>query len=463
MGAPNQEREQLITMKTVAILAIAVLIAVSATESDSATEVFAKEFEEFAAEETEFAQQKEAGEGLVQLVENLKSVSTPEHAAHVAEISKHASLLRVGDNKAKAYKHNYTAAKRALKAAVSALKRDLTAGHNHDSRALRQAKSFGAGVVNSAHSNGKSTVRKYRDRACPTKRAEEKANSKKTAAKNAMHALTRGKICSGGLRTTWGDMDVDKNRPKFGAELRNKWDKTRGSYIKAQQKYNAAVQAHKNALYKHNRAMSAFRTALGIEARNANNTCRNSHKEYQRLCRDVQNNVRTRKEVYKAGQAITCYVDNMTSNARAKACADRRLNTSLFNIACGSLPRCSSISSNENSFGPRGWSPTSRNCRGAKPSPPSRPSTGGVITTGKTKYGKACNSTAHKICQGYNIKCYRTSLHQCKIDCTKNRSCHMAEHQKRSTMCCLSKIATKAKCPGSWSHAGGWVGYNICH
>merc|ERR1712196_537514 len=50
-------------------------------------------------------------------------------------------------------------------------------------------------------------------------------------------------VCSG-LGSTWGDMDVDKSTPKYGEELRNKWDKKRAEYEKAKKKYDDATAKH---------------------------------------------------------------------------------------------------------------------------------------------------------------------------------------------------------------------------
>merc|ERR1711939_898177 len=54
------------------------------------------------------------------------------------------------------------------------------------------------------------------------------------------------------------------------------------------------------------------------------------------------------------------------------------------------------------------------------------------------------------ICMGYNIKCWRTSLENCKKTCAKTAYCRIAEYSTTGT-CCTSKYATKATCPGSFT------------
>jgi len=159
-------------------------------------------------------------------------------------------------------------------------------------------------------------------------------------------------------------MDVEKNVPKFGTELRNKWNRARAAYLKHMAKFKAAEKAHRAALKKHNAAMAEFKTALRIEVANAFSACRNAHKEYEALKKEVAANVASRKQVFISTLLITCYVDNITSNASAKACADRkrRASTSQWNINGGSLARCPSKAHLTNSMGPAGWKPSSRAC-----------------------------------------------------------------------------------------------------
>merc|ERR1712093_104159 len=85
---------------------------------------------------------------------------------------------------------------------------------------------------------------------------------------------------------------------------------------------------------------------------------------YEALKREVASNVNSRKQVFISTLLITCYVDNITSNASAKACADRkrRASTSQWNINGGSLARCPSKAHLTNSMGPAGWKPSSRAC-----------------------------------------------------------------------------------------------------
>lgn len=180
-----------------------------------------------------------------------------------------------------------------------------------------------------------------------------------------MDGIADGKICD--ISTTWGDMDIDKSTAKYGTALRNKWDTVRAQFVKAKTEWNSATKAHNNAIAAHQRSMAGFTTALGIEAQNTLDTCRSAHKQYALLVRDVQSNVNTRKQTYVAGLVIQCYVDNITSNAGAKKCADgaRGANVSKWNINAGSLAACASNASNQNKYGPKGWKATSDNCKDA--------------------------------------------------------------------------------------------------
>merc|ERR1711998_516502 len=102
-------------------------------------------------------------------------------------------------------------------------------------------------------------------------RDEEAADEAKKSAKKVVDGIKGRKICP--LSSTWGDMDVEKSVPKFGTELRNKWDKTRAEYSKAKAAYDSAVKAHQDATNKYNTAMAAFKTALTVEANNVHTAC----------------------------------------------------------------------------------------------------------------------------------------------------------------------------------------------
>merc|ERR1712072_144126 len=77
--------------------------------------------------------------------------------------------------------------------------------------------------------------------------------------------------------------------------------------------------------------------------------------------------------------------------------------------------------------------------------------------------GKPCGSKTGPICQGYNLRCRKLKdLAACKASCLSDKRCNVAEWTPTSKTCCDSAIATKAKCPGEWSHRGDWTGYTIC-
>jgi len=345
------------------LLLLAALVVASSAMYDSWDAIPVSENKE-AAPATTFAEESVAS--LAQEASHLRSVSQAHMALHVERIARHAMLLQgaSAEDKAKAYAHNFNNSKNAIRSALKALTSQLNAGHRHDSAALRGEKGRGNRVISNAQTKGRNKCASYRHKACPTKREEEVANKKKDAARRAMTNQGNGKICSGGLSTTFGDMDVEKNVPKFGTELRNKWNRARANYLKHRGKYNAAVKAHRAALKKYNDAMAKFNTALRIEVSNAASACKSAHAEYNALKREVASNVASRKQVFISTLLITCYVDNITSNASAKACADRkrRASTSQWNINGGSLARCPSKAHLTNSMGPASWKPSSRTC-----------------------------------------------------------------------------------------------------
>merc|ERR1712054_427092 len=295
----------------------------------------------------EVSLEQESVQSLVHAAKHLQKVSQVHMQMHADRIAKHAQMIQSASaaEKAKAYAHNFNNSKKAIRSALKALTNQLNAGHKHDVNALRLERNRGNGIIGKANNRGKGKVMSFRAKACPTKRLEDEARAKKDAARKSMHNLGNGKICSGGLGTTFGDMDRDK------------FNKSRG-------KYAAATKAHKLALQKYNVAMAQFKTALRIEVSNAQTACSNAHKEYEALKKEVASNVNSRKNVFISTLVITCYVDNITSNASAKACANkkRRASTNQWNINGGTLARCPSKAHLEASFGPKGWQPTKRTC-----------------------------------------------------------------------------------------------------
>merc|ERR1711988_1942660 len=305
-------------------------------------------------------------ETLLTTVRDMSTVA-PEHLKeHVEVVAHHARLIEAG--KAKAYAHNFSKSQAAIRSAIKSLNAELQTGHDHDVKALATARGTGNKIVKDADDAAMKRVRDYRDKACPTKRAEESAQAKKDAAKKKMDGIADGKICD--ISTTWGDMDIDKSTAKYGTALRNKWDTVRAQFVKAKTEWNSATKAHNNAIAAHQRSMAGFTTALGIEAQNTLDTCRSSHEQYALLVRDVQSNVNTRKQTYVAGLVIQCYVDNITSNSGAKKCADgaHSADVSRWNIDGGKLGACASVAANQNSYGPKDWKATSTNCKGHKSS-----------------------------------------------------------------------------------------------
>merc|ERR1712054_586523 len=305
--------------------------------------------------------QEEAVANLNDFVADLKKVAPSHLQYHVSHMAEHAVLLQEG--KAKAYAHDFNASKKAIESALKALNDDLDAGHRHDKAALATSKSDNTNNVNNADTKNKASVKTVRNKACPTKRAEEAADEAKKKAKKEMDDIYNKKIC--GISTTWRDMDIEKDVPKMGTVLRNEWDKTRAKYVKAKTKHDNAIKAHEESIAKHNAAMSAFTTALNIQAANTLATCQTAHAEFEALKKEVASNVMTRKQVYIAGLVIKCYVTHMTDNAAAKKCADsnRSAGTTKFDITAPTMAPCKSKAHNSDSYGPASWKPSTSNCK----------------------------------------------------------------------------------------------------
>merc|ERR1712096_554085 len=314
-------------------LALALVIAALV----SADPVLKDDFDYDVAYETDYVQKEAPLGDLMSAVKSLRKHAPSHMSFHVNRVAKHAALIQSGDwgEKAKAYKHNFAASKAAIKSALSGLTNQLTTGHNHDKSALNSGFNAGKNAISTAASTGRNKTAGYKHKACPTKRHEDEADAKKRAAKSAMQSIQTTKMCSSGISETWKDMDVDKSSPKFGTQL-------------------------------HNLAMASFKTACKLEASNAHQACKNAHAEYATLKREVAGNVGMRKQVYIATLVVTCYIDNLTGNAAAKACADKQhgANTSRWNISPANLAACTSTSRLSDDFGPENWRPTSGNCGG---------------------------------------------------------------------------------------------------
>jgi hypothetical protein len=297
-------------------------------------------------------------ENLLSVVKELRQATAgTQHEPAALRIEDHANLIQ----KAKAYKHSF-GARNALRAAIRALVSELNSGHNHDRNALNNERNAGHNAIRNASNRGKGVTRKYREKACPTKKAMVEAEAARNSAKNALNSIKRRKVCN--LNTSWFDMNIKGAAPKFGGELRNKWDKARADYLRKLSKYNAAVRAYNKAAREHAGAMSAFKATVKAEASNAHAACRNAHKAYELLKKDVASNVRTRKQVYIASKVITCYIDNLKNNGGAKNCADRarRANTSRWNISAPKMNACLSKVALQAQLGPLSWRPSKRNC-----------------------------------------------------------------------------------------------------
>jgi len=345
-------------------LALALVVA-ALVSADPALE---DDFDYDVAYETDFVQKEAPLSELMEAVQSLRKHAPSHMTFHVNRVAKHAALIQSrdwdDDDKAKAYKHSFAASKAAIKSALSGLTNQLNAGHNHDKSALNSGLNAGRNAISTANSTGRNKTAGYKHKACPTKRLELEADQKKRNAKAAMQSIQTTKMCSSGISETWKDMDVDKSNPKFGTQLRNKWDKARSDWLKAKAKYDAAVKAHKEAQTRHNLAMASFKTACKLEGDNAHTACKNAHAEYATLKKEVAGNVGMRKQVWIATLVVTCYIDNLTGNSAAKKCADKQrgANTSRWNISPTNLAACESAARLSDQFGPTSWRPTGGNC-----------------------------------------------------------------------------------------------------
>merc|ERR1712054_161724 len=281
---------------------------------------------------------------LMEAVEQLHKHTPSRYHHHTSNIRAHTSSLVQSDeeseeDKSKAYVHNFLATQKAIRAALATLNNELLAGHKHDEAILKTSKARHVSTVSSGTSARKSKVKTIKHKGCPTKRAEESADASKQSAKKARDDLKKGKICP--LSTTWGAKNSQ---------------------------YQAAVRAHLKAQETHSSTMAAFKTALVLEAKNAKAQCDAAANEFNTLKKDVASNVATRKQVHISSLVVKCYVDNMTSNAAAKTCADkaRGADVSIWNINPGSLPACASTHALEHAFGPASWTASHANCKGVK-------------------------------------------------------------------------------------------------
>merc|ERR1712093_174918 len=352
------------TMKFIVIVAL--LAAAALAHNEDVEEAISENAPDLVNEDPELEEDLESAVNhLKQLVPKELQRHTDELATHVSFIQKVKAKIgkKVGLVQApKAYKHNFSAARGAIKAALSALTSDLTSGHNHDSRMLSNAFSAGIARIRSTTRRNKARVTTFRHKACPTKRAEETADKKKRAAQNAVNAIKKKQICN--VATTWKAMGITTSTPKLGTAMYNKWTRNRADFVRKTAQYNAAAAAHKRARRAHAQAMTSFKVALDLEVKNTHRSCVNTGNDYKRLMRDVQGNVKMRKEVYIATLIVGCYADNLASNKSAGRCADvkRRADTRRWNIVMAAPQRCRSRNTLLSALGPANWQPTWANC-----------------------------------------------------------------------------------------------------
>merc|ERR1719201_176346 len=98
-------------------------------------------------------------------VKKLREHAPPHLTEHMRLVSKHAKALQLSqdsdrdyDDKAKAYTHNFEAASRAIKAALSTLRKELQTGHNHDVGILKSSKASASSTLTSGQASASSTL-----------------------------------------------------------------------------------------------------------------------------------------------------------------------------------------------------------------------------------------------------------------------------------------------------------------
>merc|ERR1712230_235907 len=355
------------TMKTFAALLLVAAV-VSATEYDALSTFQAADWSTESTEAPGFTQEATDAPTmtLMDAVEELKLKAPAALKEHVVRVAKHASLIQSTnlDARAKAYKHSFNKSKAALHSALNMLVSQLKAGHKHDTGVLKQTKRSLEKGMSSVLAAAKNKATSAKHKACPLQRAEEKARSKRSGAKKAMLRVGNAKVCP--LSATMEDMDVDKNTPAFGVELRNKWDRVRAKYVKHNAAHNAAVKAHEAAKSKVAAAYAAMKTAVKLEASNSHSRCKQAKAEYEVLKKDVFSNVKTRKSVATSVLVVKCYVNHITNNNAAHHCANRarRQSQAIWNIRAPAWKPCTSVASLQSQFGPVNWTASYRNCAG---------------------------------------------------------------------------------------------------
>merc|ERR1711934_44776 len=283
---------------------------------------------------------------------------------HSATIAKHAALLQ--DWKPKAYAHKLKASTAAIRAALKAMSAQLSAGHKHDSAALAATKKFTLKAIGKAIARGEQKTTNIKHKACPALQRYKVTKARLNAVEKAMNQIGEGKICASRVEATltFGKMEVDKNEPTLGVELRKQWEKTKASYARVAAKHAIAQKAFRLAKKAFDDEMASFRVALRLEASGAHTACQNAHREYTALVNDIEKNVATRKQVYRAHLVVTRYIDNLQANAASKSCAARarRADTSRFNLSREALQPCRSKVTLRARFGPENWQPRHRQC-----------------------------------------------------------------------------------------------------
>jgi hypothetical protein len=223
-------------------------------------------------------------------------------------------------------------------------------------------------AITKARNRAKVEVQMLKNKACPAKRKEYNAWKQKKMEAAKMRAIGTKQVCQNKRLNYWtmGEMDVDQPAPTFGLQVKNEWMKAKARYSAAMKKHAAATKAHKAAKEALEAVMAGLKTALVLEASAQHRICTDEHSAYARLNRDVQSNVRTRKQVWISTLVIKCYMKHVRNNAAAKRCVThmRRANTSRWNINPTPLPVCLTPAKGIETLGPANWRPTGKICKG---------------------------------------------------------------------------------------------------
>lgn len=265
------------------------------------------------------------------------------------------------------YKADYSKEQKKIDMALKTITGEtwsiLESGHKADEQALKVGRAKGNRIIKDVQLRAKRKMPSYKAKACVARRARDGAAKAKREARDKLVAIGDGAICKTSISSvTYGDLDIDKASPSMGHTLRQTWDKTRAKYIQAKQRYKDASAVYKRASLAYSGAISAFRIALGLLASNTHADCKAAHKQYAALTREIEANVKTRKQVFISTRCISCWAKHLQNKPAARACwiREKHAPTTKWDLHPGKLQPCLGKAMNENRLGPKSWLPSSK-------------------------------------------------------------------------------------------------------